>query len=227
MMNQFSKAWVDLTKYMAHNAVIGNNGRVKMAEHLVVHGHRRRDSTTAVYKTWLSMLARCRDQENHNYGGRGVSVCDSWLDFTAFYSDMGDRPEGHTIDRINPEEGYSKENCRWATARAQALNKRGSVYSTHGVDLVSLSEDYGIPLTTIYRRFNQGYRGAELVDPKSKLTLRVGEKCASAKLNCESVKIIKKMLKSGETQRLIAKRFGVSQPVISEIKSGKAWAHVK
>ena len=84
---------------------------------------------TAVYNTWASMLTRCRNKNNafyKNYGGRGISVCDSWLQFENFYADMGDKPEGMSLDRINNDGNYCVENCKWSTPKEQANNRSNS-----------------------------------------------------------------------------------------------------
>jgi len=75
------------------------------------------------------MHNRCRNPNSvdyPDYGGRGIAVCDKWLSFTAFLADMGARPQGTTIDRVNPDGNYEPENCRWTDARIQAANKRAS-----------------------------------------------------------------------------------------------------
>lgn len=92
---------------------------------------------TRAYKTWIAMVRRCTkptDQAWKHYGQMGITVCERWINsFENFYADMGDRPDGMSIDRINPFNGYSPDNCRWATALTQARNTQLKYLKEHGL----------------------------------------------------------------------------------------------
>lgn len=84
-----------------------------------------------VYNSWTNMLNRCTNKNlpaYKNYGGRGIKVCIKWMTFKGFYEDMGDRPEGMTIDRINNDGDYKLSNCKWSTKREQESNTRRNVW---------------------------------------------------------------------------------------------------
>ena len=93
-----------------------------------------------LYKIWEAMRSRCNNPKNpqyKNYGGRGITICKRWDNFALFLKDMGERPEGMSIDRINNNKGYSPKNCHWATSQQQRWNMRLDKRNSSGVTGVS------------------------------------------------------------------------------------------
>lgn len=108
----------------------GHLAELTLSRYQVQHGHALRQKRTRTYKTWLAMRRRCTDKNSKDYkdyGARGITVCDRWQNsFTAFLSDMGERPFGKTLDRNDVFGNYEPANCTWASSKQQSENKRNS-----------------------------------------------------------------------------------------------------
>lgn len=120
-------------------------------------------SKSPTYASWVAMKYRCLNS-NHvayaRYGGRGIKVCQHWLIFENFLADMGKRPAGATLDRINVDGNYCVENCRWASRKQQSRNRGNNHLLAFGGQrrtLAEWSEITGIKKTTIRERLNRGW----------------------------------------------------------------------
>lgn len=120
------------------------------------HGFSKRKNKT--YSIWKGMRARCNNANNpafHRYGGRGIKVCERWNDFENFLEDMGEKPDGFTIDRIDNNGNYCPENCRWATRIEQANNTRNNVFIEYDNQKLSTRQwdrELGLCLGTTWQR---------------------------------------------------------------------------
>lgn len=126
------------------------------------HGHTRHATSSRTYKSWRSMRERCNNPAAPNYaiyGGRGITVCERWQQFENFLADMGARPEGKSIDRIDNNKGYSPDNCRWATPLEQQSNTRKAHLVTFGGETHTIGEwarKLGMHRSTLGRRLSRG-----------------------------------------------------------------------
>jgi len=134
-----------------------------------------RKPRTKTYTCWLSMRERCNNK-NHDhysyYGGRGIAVCERWKSFDNFLSDMGEKPEGMTLDRRDNSGPYCPENCQWATRSQQMRNTRHNRMVTYdGVTMTVTEWAIRLGLTRLFitKRLNRGWSDEEaLTTPRMK-----------------------------------------------------------
>lgn len=162
--------------------------REDMARRRTVHGYRRltagaphgsdeRTPKNPTYATWMGMRTRCLNPNAagyQNYGGRGIKVCPQWETFDGFLADMGPRPPGLTLDRIDPDAGYTPENCRWVTPLIQVLNRRDRISLTARIEVIesivrgespgSIAERFDIHIRTVRRIRTAHLTGAPSAD---------------------------------------------------------------
>ena len=109
------------------------------------------------YRVWDSMVRRCHSKSHHafkDYGARGITVCDKWRKFEGFFEDMGYQPSELTIERINNDLGYSKENCKWATVTEQARNRRATKLDESKVVQIKILIENGVSQNAIANQFS-------------------------------------------------------------------------
>ncbi len=137
--------------------------REKVVRSATRHGNSPRKKATPEYNSWAAMMSRCRNSrspEFRYYGGRGITICERWLDFKNFLSDMGQRPAKTTLDRIKVNLNYEPSNCRWATKETQSNNRRCNVLIEYLGKIQSVaqwSRQTGLKRITILGRIARGW----------------------------------------------------------------------
>ena len=151
-------------------------------------------SDTPIQKLWIQMKQRClnpNDRSYRNYGARGIRVCDRWMKFENFFADMGHKPKGKSLDRIDNDGSYSPRNCRWASRSEQGNNTRTNVnLEINGRRLTQrqAAKKFGLSDGCISKRRKKGFTGLELVQPKLKpIILTVGNIALSIKQLAEKI----------------------------------------
>lgn len=120
-------------------------------------------SRSSEYQTWLQMRDRCRNTKSKywpRWGGRGITIDPAWDSFEQFYRDMGPRPPGLTLERVDNHGPYSKANCRWATYGEQMRNTRRNNLITHDGRTQTITDwarEYGLDVTTLHSRLRLGW----------------------------------------------------------------------
>lgn len=130
-------------------------------QHEATRTHGMRHSRT--YTVWCNMIQRCKNPDNDafkSYGGRGILVCEGWMQFEQFLADMGEAPSGLSIDRKNNDGDYEVDNCRWATDIEQARNTRANrnfTVSGKSQSLAAWCEESGQKYWTVHKRLRMGW----------------------------------------------------------------------
>jgi hypothetical protein len=127
------------------------------------HGHAPAKSRSPTYKSWTGAKHRCKSEHPSNfksYRAKGISFSPKWDKFPDFLADMGERPKGTSLDRIDPNGNYEPGNCRWATGTTQGRNKTSNVLLTLSGEVRCMSEwaeELGLPYFTLCWRIRQGW----------------------------------------------------------------------
>lgn len=190
------------------------------------HGGAARGDRQPEYRVRETMMQRCLNPNNEKYplyGGRGVTVCQRWLDsYENFLADMGRRPSpDHSLDRYPNKDGnYEPDNCRWATEVEQQNNRRDNrLIESDGrtQTIAQWAREFKINYGTLHERLESGM---SLEDAVAKSTRRVG----GSDLTEDQVRAIRA---DGRSHGAIAADYPVSRSQVGNIKSGKSWPHVK
>lgn len=178
----------------------------------------RNKSKHPLYRCWHSMLARCRDKSDKNYGKRGIKVCERWQTFENFVSDMGEKPEGTSLDRIDVNGNYEPGNCRWATAKEQANNTRANVKLEIFGESRSpeeWSELSGVKQATIRQRYQCGRPDYQMLSHEKLPALKGGYR-----LSDETLEDILRRIDAGHPHRAIEIIHNLHNGVVGHLLEG-------
>lgn len=195
---------------------------------LIKHGQ----CFSPTYRSWAGMKNRCLNPNEpayRNYGGRGIKVCERWMEFTNFLADMGERQVDQSIERLDVNGNYEPGNCIWADDQTQGDNRRDTVRITvDGVTktLKEWSAITSIPRANIYFRLKSGWPPKRLFDPT--YTQLDPNRRNARKLSWEKADEIRQFHRtSGLSHRAVAKQYGIAKSMVGVIVNNKCWVITK
>jgi hypothetical protein len=141
------------------------------------HYHCTNYQHTPTYRTWAFMIQRCTNPNRKDwkhYGGRGIRVCDRWKKFENFLADMGERPDGMTLDRIDNDDDYAPGNCHWIPAKDQPKKRRHGLITYQGRTMMprEWAEELGLPVELISQRKGRGCSPEQILAPVGALRIK-------------------------------------------------------
>lgn len=215
-------------------SVTRHHSKVQRERHWTYkHGHGNAKDPT--YRSWRSMKMRVlkSDKPHHVKYYKGMHIHPEWLSFAAFLRDMGVRPAGTSLDRIDNSKGYEPGNCRWSTSKVQGSNRtcvENITFNGKTQNAEDWARELGLKPQTIRSRLDRGW---PLEDALTAKAVRGGRKAATskAKLNVEQVRQIRKeyWFKRGPNRsngKELAARYGVDVGAITSIIRGDSWRNV-
>ena len=180
-------------------------------------------SSTTEHVIWKQMRFRCSNPNAtnwHRYGGRGIRVCERWNSFSNFYYDMGPRPEGMSLERINLDGNYEPSNCKWATSKEQANNTSTNVNVEHAGETLTVSqwaERLGILPNTLQYRLYRGWTVGEALERDKKTASKKRRKTLQPTrlLKGALLDYVLSEVSSGRTQTAVALEVGIHSSAVS------------
>ncbi|EOO11316.1 hypothetical protein [Bacillus cereus] len=195
-----------LTAYLLESGQVVSCGCVKKERASKLNPSRGHKKNPQLYNAWQNMKKRCSNPDNEYYGGRGITYDSRWEDVENFFADMAESwEEGLTLDRIDFNKGYCKENCRWVNMKVQSNNRRNNRYIDIEGEVKQLwewSETTGIAESTIWCRYEAGVKGNDLItkNPRPVATKKSGVK--GIIWNKKSERWVINVLENGKKKRI-------------------------
>jgi hypothetical protein len=198
------------------------------------HGHAKDGQVTPTWRSWMSMRLRCKSAEGKHrayYGARGITVCERWRVFEHFLADMGERPAGTTLDRIDGSKGYEPGNCRWATSKTQGSNRAcvdQIAYKGKTQNPEDWARELGLKPQTIRSRIARGWPLERVMTAQAKRGTP-GES-GRHKITTEIALKIRAEFRFYSPHRTNAKelaaKYGVSDGIAYMVGTGRSWSHL-